>query len=428
LIDMTTGKIGKRAGAAGGKAFCEFFAGIGLVREGLSSSGWSCVYANDVDPKKKELYDGRFGVDGHFHLGDVGETEEVVKQIPLAPFLATASFPCIDLSLAGHWRGLDGKHSSTFFGFARALHALGGRKPKLVLLENVAGFLTSQGGKDFESVVRTLAELGYWVDAFILDAKAFVPQSRPRVFVVGLHESLDPPSAVRMSRLGWLADGWRETVDRAPRSVRPPKLVGLMRSVELPTGWVAFEVPAPTGPRRDLAELIDLGEDQEWWGPAAVAKHHDMMSDRHRKTVDDMISAGGTFVGTVFRRKRAGTTRAEVRFDGTAGCLRTPKGGSAKQIVVALADGDMRMRWMSAREYARLQGADDYPLVANAVQNLYGFGDAVCVPVIRWIDRHVLTPVYEFASASRGKGRAGQPDAGTAPPGHAGGERQEYIA
>lgn len=424
----TTGRNGKRLGSTEGKTFCEFFAGIGLVRDGLSSSGWSCVYANDIDSKKKELYDGRFGPEDHFHLGDVWDLEEVVNKIPLSPFLATASFPCIDLSLAGHWRGFEGKYSSTFFGFAKAIEALAGRKPKVVMLENVTGFITSQGGKDFESAVRALADLGYWIDAFVLDAKYFVPQSRPRVFVVGVHESIDSPTAFRKSHLDWVADGWIETVDRATKAIRPPKLVDLMRSIELPTGWAAFDVPSPNGKRLEIADLIDLGDDQGWWDQAAVAKHHDMMNGRHRKLIDDMLFEGRTFVGTIFRRKRMGKTWAEVRFDGMAGCLRTPKGGSAKQIVIALRSGRMRMRWMSAREYARLQGADDFPLVANTIQNLYGFGDAVCVPVIRWIDEHVLTPIYESESAAQRKGSARQPDARTAPPSNAGGERQEHIA
>lgn len=415
-------------GSNEGKTFCEFFAGIGLVREGLETSGWSCAYANDIDPKKKELYEGRFGADDHFHLGDVWETKDVLERIPRSPFLATASFPCIDLSLAGHGRGFEGEHSSTFFGFARAIDALGERKPRLVMLENVTGFITSQGGKDFESAVRTLAELGYWIDAFVLDARDFVPQSRPRVFVVGLHESINPPIAFRKSRHDWMADGWQETVDRANRAIRPAKLVELIRAIELPTGWAAFDVPAPKGTRCDIAEVVDLGDEQEWWDQKAVDKHYKMMNDRHRKQIDDRISEGRDFVGTIFRRKRDGKTRAEVRFDGTAGCLRTPKGGSAKQIIIALNRGKMRMRWMSAREYARLQGADHFPLVANTIQNLYGFGDAVCVPVVRWIDEHVLTPVYEFERASRRNGRGRQPDAGTTTTGHAGGEGQEHVA
>jgi DNA (cytosine-5)-methyltransferase 1 len=81
------------------------------VREGLEPSGWSCVYAKDIDPKKQEAYEARFGRTDHFHLGDVGNTEDVVGCIDGRPFLATASFPCIDLSLAGHYRSsLEGEH------------------------------------------------------------------------------------------------------------------------------------------------------------------------------------------------------------------------------------------------------------------------------------------------------------------------------
>ena len=91
-----------------GKTFCEFFAGIGLVREGLEPSGWRCIYANDINAKKQEAYEARFGRSAHFHLGDVWNTQEVVNRIHSRPFLMTASFPCIDLSLAGHYRGLEG--------------------------------------------------------------------------------------------------------------------------------------------------------------------------------------------------------------------------------------------------------------------------------------------------------------------------------
>ncbi|HVS37631.1 MAG TPA: DNA cytosine methyltransferase, partial [Gemmataceae bacterium] len=166
-------------------------------------------------------------------------------------------------------------------------------------------------------------------------------------------------------------------------------------------GWAAFHLPQPKTQRGPLADLIDRDDSQEWWDADAVRKHRDMMSPRHRRLVDQMLASGKLFVGTIFRRKRPDGTRAEIRFDGLAGCLRTPRGGSARQIVIAIDGGRLRMRWMSAREYARLQGADDFPLTDNNIQNLFGFGDAVCVPVIRWIDRHVLTPVFEAANAGR---------------------------
>jgi DNA (cytosine-5)-methyltransferase 1 len=417
-----------------GKTFCEFFAGIGLVREGLRGSGWSCLYANDLDPKKRQLYEGRFGDEGHFHLGDVWDTGAVVERIAGRPFLATASFPCVDLSLAGHGRGFEGAHSSTFFGFVRALEALGDRRPLAVLLENVAGFVTSSGGRDFEAAARALAGLGYRLDAFLLDAIWFVPQSRPRVFVVGVRDDLDRALAARRSPAGWMADAWTRRVEAADRRVRPPRLVERMRSIDLPTGWAAFDVPAPRRKPPHIAELVDLDDHQDWWDAAAVAKHHAMMSDLHRAKIDATLASGASFVGTIYRRRRAGATRAEVRFDGVAGCLRTPRGGSGKQIVVAVDRGELRMRWMSAREYARLQGAPDFPLGSNTIQNLFGFGDAVCVPVLQWIDEHVLSPVFAGAgedgdaSEPTRTDRGRQPDARTAPQDDAGGERQEHVA
>lgn len=422
------GRNGKRWKGSEMKTFCEFFAGIGLVREGLSPSGWRCIFANDIDPKKQELYELRFGRADDFHLGDVWQTKEVVGRIPGRPFLATASFPCIDLSLAGHWRGFDGDHSSTFFGFTEALDALGERRPTVVMLENVVGFITSHDGKDFEAAARSLAELGYLVDAFVVDAKYFVPQSRPRVFVVGVHKSVESGPFVRRSELDWVADGWTQLVEQAPKSLRPQKLVRLMQSIDLPSGWAAFDLKQPKARRGHVADVIDLDESQDWWDEGAVRKHHDMMSDRHRKIVDQMLESGQSFVGTIFRRKRYGKTRSEVRFDGMAGCLRTPRGGSARQIVVAVEAGRLRMRWMSAREYARLQGVEEFPLTGNTIQNLYGFGDAVCVPVIRWIDRNVLTPVFEAAAAQEGIGRGGQSDARTAAKDDASRERAEHLA
>ncbi|HVJ83498.1 MAG TPA: DNA cytosine methyltransferase, partial [Planctomycetia bacterium] len=146
---MTRHSAARSRRAPSARTFVEFFAGIGLVREALGRHGWTCSYANDIDAKKEVLYRLRFGAGDHFHRGDVWETEEVVSRIEGRPFLATASFPCVDLSLAGHGRGLSGSHSSTFFGFTRILSALGERRPPAVMLENVVGFLTSHDGADF---------------------------------------------------------------------------------------------------------------------------------------------------------------------------------------------------------------------------------------------------------------------------------------
>lgn len=372
------------------KTFAEFFAGIGLVGEGLRPSGWRCIYANDIDPKKHAMHTARHGMAEPFHLEDVGNTDAILEQMVGAPFLATASFPCVDLSLAGHYRGFEGEHSSTFFGFAHVLAALGPRKPQVVLLENVVGFLTARGGKDFMAATQHLAELGYWLDVLLLDASHFVPQSRPRVFVVGVQEHLRPASPASL-----LAE-WNVEL---PHPLRPKPLLDLRLATRLPTGWVTLDVPAP--PKRTLAlsELIDQGDDQDWWGETETARHLAMLSERHRRALEAARASGETLIATAFRRMREKTMRLEIRFDGLAGCLRTPRGGSARQIVVVADRERVRLRWMSPREYARLQGAPDFPLEGPATQMLFGFGDAVCVPAIRWIDEHVLTPLYEKASS-----------------------------
>jgi DNA (cytosine-5)-methyltransferase 1 len=129
----------------------EFFAGIGLMRMGLDREGWATVWANDLDEKKWEMYRANFN-DGacEFVLDDVHKVEGM--HIPDIE-LATASFPCNDLSLAGSRHGLAGTHSSAFWGFVDTIKGMGKRRPPLVLLENVSGRL-------FQTDLRTMAVSG----------------------------------------------------------------------------------------------------------------------------------------------------------------------------------------------------------------------------------------------------------------------------
>jgi DNA (cytosine-5)-methyltransferase 1 len=120
------------------KTFAEFFAGIGLMRLGLEHEGWSVAFANDISADKYEMYATHFKDKRHLYLvKDVHELEP--DEVPTVT-LATASFPCNDLSLAGMRRGLGGKQSSAYWGFVKILDRLGERRPHLALLENVAGF------------------------------------------------------------------------------------------------------------------------------------------------------------------------------------------------------------------------------------------------------------------------------------------------
>ena len=105
-----------------------------------------------------------------------------------------------------------------------------------------------------------------------------------------------------------------------------------------------------------------------------------------------MISADEISYRTFYRRRRHGQQRADVRRDDIAGCLRTAVGGSSRQFVLRAGEGQIRMRTMTPREYARLQGVPDhYPINVNGNKALTGFGDAVCVPAVSWIAENVLS-------------------------------------
>lgn len=163
----------------------EFFAGIGLVRLGLEAGGFTVGWSNDYEPSKASMYEGHFGTATSHELviGDVAAVTS--EQLPKDLALAWASFPCTDLSLAGNRAGLKGIQSGTFWHFSRLLRELGDKRPSVVALENVHGLATSHGGDDLTALIRELNDLGYSVDLMALDAKRFVPQSRPRIFIVG---------------------------------------------------------------------------------------------------------------------------------------------------------------------------------------------------------------------------------------------------
>lgn len=375
------------------KTFLEFFAGIGLVHLALQGSGWECVYANDISEKKEEMYRDQFPDAGYFHREDIWNADAITRNITERATLATASFPCIDLSLAGHMRGLAGEHSSTLFGFIEVMSRLKDRglMPPVVMVENVVGLVSGKGGKDFKKACRSIAGLGYYLDALLVDAKHFVPQSRPRIFIVGTLPELTLATPQT-------PEAWEAEMTRRNGSVSK-RLYDAIKATKLPTGWVALRLPPPPPVKNNIADFIDADDSQSWWSEEEVKKHVDRMSEAHYGDLEHLRRSGKTWVGTGFRRIREGTTRVEVRFDGIAGCLRTANGGSARQIVVLIHDGKLKMRWMTPREYARLQGVPEFNLRRGVNQSLTGFGDGVCVPVIEWIDANVLSKLHDRTGA-----------------------------
>ena len=356
--------------------FAEFFAGIGLVREAIEPLGWECVFANDIAPAKAEMYTARFGPE-HLLVGDIHELG--VADIPNGLDLLTASFPCVDLSLAGNRNGLAGRHSGTIWPFLDLVEELGRTDalPAALLLENVTGLLSSGGGRDLRAICERIAALGYRIDIVALDARWFTPQSRPRLFVVALRSDIAVAASPAAGDLSAIR----------PRNVRRFERA----NHDLPFIDLALPEP-PHGSPLPLAAVLDEvpDEDPSWWPTERVDALVKAMAPRHRERVEGLAAGERDGVATMFRRVRAGRTVGEVRPDRLAGCLRTPYGGSSVQFLVDCRSGAARIRPLNGREYARLQGAGDFPIDVGDRQAWLGFGDAVCVPAVRWLVANAL--------------------------------------
>lgn len=355
----------------------EFFAGGGLA--GLGLAGFDVTFANDIDAMKARAWRSNHG--GWLHEGDVWDL--TAADIPGRPTLAWASSPCQDVSLAGARAGLAARRSGAFWGFWRLMQALDGegRAPPIVVIENVVGLLTSGGGEDFATVCRAMAEAGYRVGALEMDAALWLPQSRPRLFIVAMR-----------GLAGATASGPIEPFHTARVRAAHARLDEATQAA-----WAWWCLAAPARRNLHLADLLDADDGAAWFGEVQA---HDLLalaSPLHRQRLDGAAASGERRVAAAYRRVRveAGrkVQRLELRFDGLAGCLRTPAGGSSRQYVVVAEGGRVRARRLTAREAARLMGLpEDYRLPASESAGLKLMGDAVAVPVVRALSEGLLLP------------------------------------
>ena len=358
----------------------EFFAGIGLVRSGLEAEGFKVVFSNDIDRTKKAIYESNHGL-GAFVLSDIRNLTGA--NIPNVE-VAVASFPCTDVSLAGNRAGLEGSESSLIREFQRILNEMGARKPNLVVLENVPGFATSNSGHDLRLTIEGINRLGYICDILVLDALRFVPQSRPRIFLVC-----------------WLGDA-KNNRRYFASEIRPPWIT---RFAERNPQLSLHPLDLPPLPNRSnqLGDLIERIESSDpiWWDGERLARFLTSLSTIQEERLARLKASFTPRWATAYRRTRNGKAVWEIRRDDVSGCLRTGKGGSSRQAVVQAGRGEVRVRWMTGREYCRLQGAPWLDLTGvSDNQARFALGDAVCVPVIRWLAKHCLKPLILSDAAS----------------------------
>lgn len=374
--------------------FYEFFAGGGMVRLGLGP-GWQCAFANDFDKMKAAAYEANFDEPEELVVGDINDV--TIGQLPGTADLAWASFPCQDLSLAGNGAGLAGERSGTFWAFWRLMRGLSekNRGPRIIALENVSGTLTSHGGEDFKAIASAFSGLGYRFGAVVIDARHFVPQSRPRLFIIGVRDDVEVPiSLTSPSPSTWHSKALTQAHG--------------MLSQRAQTKWLWWHLPQPPKRNTIFADLIEeRPSGVEWHSREQTAAILAMMSDLNRDKVRAAQELQYRVVGGVYRRTRPSEAggkvqRAEVRFDEVAGCLRTPAGGSSRQTIMVIDGRRIRTRLLSPREAARLMGIpEDYKLPERYNDAYHLVGDGVAVPVVRFLRDNILVPLVGRTRAAK---------------------------
>ncbi|CAI2718935.1 DNA cytosine methyltransferase [Nitrospina watsonii] len=369
--------------------YYEFFAGGGMARLGLGKE-WQSIFANDICKKKTQAYKINFPPGEEYICKDIRLLDS--NELPGNPVMAWASFPCQDLSLAGTRMGLNGERSSTFWPFWKLMQKLDteNRSPEIIVLENVVGAITSHKGLDFQIIVRSLIEEGYMVGPLVVNSICFLPQSRPRLFIVAIKNNF-PVGSGHISSTpieAWHSKNLITAYNRL--------------SLELKDKWVWWNLPEPAPMNKELHEFLEMdSEDIEWFPKEKTDHLINLMSAFNLKKIKEAQKSGLLKVGTIYRRTRVEKgirfQRAEVRVDQISGCIRTPAGGSSRQILIFVEGKKIKARLFTPREVANLMGIPSrYNLPENYNQAYHLMGDGLVVPVVSWLDKKLLSPLAKL--------------------------------
>jgi DNA (cytosine-5)-methyltransferase 1 len=347
----------------------DFFAGSGLVACGFNKF-FRTVWANDICTKKAAVYCANHGNE-KFTLADIRDVTG--EKLPFA-HLSWASFPCQDLSLAGLAGGIHANRSGLVWQWLRVMDEMTDR-PRILVAENVLGLLSSAGGENYKVLHKSLVERGYNVGAIVLDAVKFVPQSRPRVFVIAVDKDVVLPEKL---------------LDTGPNWLHPTAVTRISRGLD---GWLWWYMPTPSRRQTSVQDIIEW--DAPWDTEETRKRNVGMLSKRHK---DILLVGKEPLIATGYKRTRGGRPVLELRFDGVAGCLRTPDGGSSRQLLVVKKDGKIKTRLLTVRETARLMGVPETFALPGSYNDGYrAMGDAVAVPVVTYLSQHLLAPLVGVA-------------------------------
>lgn len=345
-------------------AFIDFFAGSGLVSYALAPY-FREIWANDICPKKAAVFEANH-IGAPFDLASI--TTIRGDRLPRCT-LSWASFPCQDLSVAGNVKGINAKRSGLVWEWLRVMDEMT-HTPLILAAENVVGLVSSKGGENYRVLHNALEERGYRVGALLLDAVNWLPQSRPRIFIVAVKSNIAIP---------------KDLVSNYPIWAHPEAIKKISSSVD---NWIWWNLPHPPPKRLKLSQLIDF----------SLPCHDEITSNRNFGMIPqshiDKLIASGLKVAPGYKRIRNNKQVLELRFDENAGCLRTPSGGASRQYLVIKQKDGWRTRIISPREAARLMGAPDkFKLPGSFNDGYKAMGDAVAAPVAAYLGKYLLSPL-----------------------------------
>lgn len=324
----------------------DLFAGIGGIRAGFETVGGSCIFTSEWNEWSKTTYLANFG-EGHPFVGDI--VPFPAEDVPDHDVLL-AGFPCQPFSIAGVSKknALGRPHGfecttqgTLFFDVARIIAT---KRPKAFVLENVKNLLSHDQGNTFKIIMETLRqELGYSVEAKVIDGAKFVPQHRERIIIVGFRE-----------KTGFSFDDLRQPKE-------PPLLDDILHPED---GSEAAEHPYTVGEMATVHSKYVLS-DKLWAYLQAYAEKH-------------KAAGNGFGFGLVGRNSVARTLSARYYKDGS-------------EILVSRGNGKNPRR-MTPRECARLMGfPDSFKIPVSDTQAYKQFGNSVVVPVMAEIAR-IMAP------------------------------------
>lgn len=299
--------------------FIDLFAGIGGIRLGFEKFKGECVFTSEWDKYSQITYQANFGDEPN---GDITKTD--VKDIPKHDILL-GGFPCQPFSNAGLKQGFDDTRGTLFFDVARIIEH---RKPALILLENVKGFVNHDKGRTMKIVKETLEGLGYNVFYKVLNARDFgVPQNRERIYIVGINKK---------------------------------KL-----------GNIGFKFPEPTYKPTKVGDILESKVDDKYTLSNKLWQGHKRRLKEHR-------AKGNGFGYSLFDQNSRYTSTISARYY---------KDGSE----ILIEQKNKNPRKLTPREAARLQGfPESFKIPVSDTQAYRQFGNSVAVPVISAIAKEMV--------------------------------------